>query len=165
MKPRVGASIVRKLIAIKARALHVAALGAIAALLWQEAASAAQLVATRPIRAGEILRASDIEVRDLAAALPGIAEAPSQVVGKEVRASLYPGRPIRLADLGPITVVRRNALVTLTFRRGRLLIRGAGRALDDGGIGQTIRVMNLDSRLTVFGRIVAEGQVEVGGAH
>ncbi|MGF1500247.1 MAG: flagellar basal body P-ring formation chaperone FlgA [Paracoccaceae bacterium] len=85
----------------------------------------------------------------------------SSVVGKEVRRAIFKGRPVTDTDLGPPTLVNRNAIVDLLFQTLALRIRTAGRALDAGGRGETVRVLNLDSRRVVVGRVIGPGQVEV----
>lgn len=82
-------------------------------------------------------------------------------VGLETRRVVYSGRPIDPSDLGPPVLVRRNSLVTMLYRDGGLGIRGEGRALDSGGQGETVRVMNIGSRRTVSARVVAPATVEV----
>ena len=79
----------------------------------------------------------------------------------EARVTLYAGRPIPLASLGPPAVVERNQLVTLIFQRGGLEIRADGRALGRGAEGDEIRIMNLGSRSTVTGTIAGPGLVSV----
>lgn len=64
-------------------------------------------------------------------------------------------------DLAPPTLVRRNDLVRMRFVGGRLEIRAEGRALEAGRAGERVRVLNLDSRQPVTGRVVAPSEVEI----
>jgi flagella basal body P-ring formation protein FlgA len=123
-------------------------------------AAAATLVSARAIPAAGLIGPED--VRLVPGESPGALADPALAIGKEARVSLYPGRPIRAADLGPPALVHRNAVVTLGFRRGGIEILAQGRALDRGGEGDEVRVMNLTSRLIVTGRVMADGSVEVG---
>jgi flagella basal body P-ring formation protein FlgA len=75
--------------------------------------------------------------------------------------NLFPGRPIRDRDVGLPTVVQRNAVVPLIFRRGGLVITLEGRAMGRAGEGEAVRVMNLSSRSTVTGTATASGAVVV----
>ncbi|MBO9434573.1 flagellar basal body P-ring formation protein FlgA [Ruegeria sp. R13_0] len=117
------------------------------------------VVPTRTIRAKEIISQADLETkpRDL----PGAVTDPSALIGQEARVALYPGRPIRAADVGPPALVDRNDLVVLVFISQPLSITTEGRALGRGAVGDRIRVMNLSSRTTVTGRIRSDGQIEV----
>lgn len=49
----------------------------------------------------------------------------------------------------------------MIFRTGLLSISAEGRVLDRAGVGDLVRVMNLDSRLTVTGRVLFDGSIEV----
>lgn len=126
-------------------------------LPWPLAAQT--LVATRVLRAQSVLGAQDLTL--VPGQANGALSAPTQAIGQEARVTLYPGRPIRAADLVPPALVERNQLVTLLFRRGNLQITAEGRALSRGGSGARIRVMNLQSRSTVTGEVGADGQITV----
>ncbi|MBX2856094.1 MAG: flagellar basal body P-ring formation chaperone FlgA [Rhodobacteraceae bacterium] len=111
------------------------------------------VTAARTIRAGEVLSHGDLALRPGGAYAGQTVAAPEQVVGRETRVAIYAGRPINPGDLRAPSVVRRNDLVTLMFQLGGLQIQTEGRALEDGGLGERIRVMNLDSRRTVSGEV------------
>lgn len=127
-------------------------------LPWPAFADA--LVATRLIRPAEVLRAVDVAVKR--GSQPGVASDPMQVVGLEARVAIYPGRPVRLADLGPAAVVERNETVVMIYRQGGLTILSEGRALGRAALGDSVTVMNNTSRQSVQGRVTSFGQVEVG---
>ena len=118
------------------------------------------LVATRPIRAASTITAQDVTLveAEIAGALTDVAAA----VGQEARIAIYPGRPVRAADLGPPAVIERNQIVPLAYRTGSLTILTEGRALARGGVGDVIKVMNLASRTTVSGLIGPDGLIDVG---
>ena len=123
-------------------------------------AQADVLLAGRTLRAGTVIDPVDV-VLVTDPAPPGAAVTAEDVVGLEARVTLYAGRPIPLASLGPPAVVERNQLVTLIFRRGGLDIRADGRALGRGAEGDAIRIMNLGSRSTVSGTVTGPGLVSV----
>lgn len=123
-------------------------------------ALAESLVATQTIRAQSVLRAED--VTQVAAEIPGALAHSTEAVGLEARTTIYPGRPIRRADLGPPALVDRNQVVPLVYEMGPLSILTEGRALERGGSGDLIRIMNMGSRTTVTGRVGADGIVRVG---
>lgn len=122
-------------------------------------AQADSLVATRTIPAQSVLAETDMTL--VAAAIPGALGSLPEAVGLEARVTLYAGRPIHAQDLGPPAVVDRNQIVTLSYVAGALAIVTEGRALARGGVGDQIRVMNLASRTTVTGLIMADGMVQV----
>lgn len=131
-------------------------------LVWPGAALAMEsLVATRAIPARTVVQPDDVTV--VAAEIPGALSNPEQAVGQATRRIIYPGRPILAADLGPPVMVARNARVRLEFRRGGLAIAAEGRALEEGALGEAIRVMALGSRSVLQGVVAQDGVVLVEG--
>jgi len=117
------------------------------------------LVATHSIRAGTILTAADVTLKEFE--VSGAATSPEEVIGLEVRRNLYAGRPVLLAELGPPTLVRRNEKIMMTYRLGGLIIKADGRALEAGGEGEIIRVLNRTSRTTLFATVTGPKSVDV----
>ncbi|WP_371156222.1 flagellar basal body P-ring formation chaperone FlgA [Jannaschia sp. 2305UL9-9] len=122
-------------------------------------AVAQSVMVLRPLRAGEALGPDDLSFADVT--IEDGFDDPRDLIGLEARVNLYPGRPIRLRDVGLPTVIQRNAVVPLIFNRGGLTITLEGRALGRAGEGEAIRVMNLSSRSTVTGVATASGAVIV----
>lgn len=120
------------------------------------------VVASRMIRAQSVLMPSDVALVE--GTVPGTLNDLMEVVGKESRVNLYQGRPIRAADLGPPAIIERNQLISLRYFYSGLAIVTEGRALGRAGAGESIRVMNLDSRATVTGEVLADGSVSVAPA-
>ena len=123
------------------------------------AARADAVLAAMTIRSGTILTAEHLSLSEMT--LPGAATDPKALIGMEARVNLYANRPIRPVDVGRPTLVERNAIVPLVFNAGGLLITTEGRALGAAGVGETLRVMNLASRSTVFGTVTSDGSVIV----
>ncbi len=122
-------------------------------------ASADVLIPLRTIRAQEVVTISDFRVERID--VPGAYPVTDPVDGLEARVALYAGRPVRIKDLGPPALVQRNDIVTLIYRRDGLQISAEGRALSRGGVGDTVRVMNLSSRTTIHGWVTESGRIEV----
>jgi len=128
------------------------------ALLAGPPVLADRVEAVRVIRAHEVIAAGDVVLRDDPAAVgPGLQE----IIGKEARVALYPGRPIRAGDVTTPAVIERNQMVPLVYMRGGLQIEAEGRALGRAGPGDYVRVMNLASRATVTGRVTEDGKIKV----
>lgn len=125
-----------------------------------QGAAADTVEALRVLQRGTVIGPGDVSIA-YTESRRGQAQSLHDVVGKEVRATLRPGRAIRMSDLRTPILVERNQLVDLVYRAGSLTIRGEGRALRQGGSGERIRVMNLDSRIVVTGRVSSDGRVEV----
>ena len=116
-------------------------------------------VPTRPIRAGHLIGTADVVASFVGVESAGLKI--DKVIGKAARRSLFPGQPITAADVGNVQVVKRNDIVELVYERGRLELRAEGRALAPGAIGDSIRVMNLESRIVVNGVVGSQSKVNV----
>lgn len=113
----------------------------------------------RTLRAGTIIEPQDVGIDPRS--VSGAIELLDEAIGQEARATLYAGRPIRIGDVGPPALVKRNQTISLIYVQNGLRISTDGRALARGGLGDLIRVMNLSSRATLFGEVQANGSVEI----
>lgn len=120
---------------------------------------AESVVPTRTIRASAMISETDVTLKSVKNmnAFSRVMD----VVGQEARTTLYAGRPILFDDVGPPAVIARNQIVMLRYTASGLMIITEGRSLQRGGIGDRIRIMNLDSRATLFGQVQADGSVRV----
>ena len=119
--------------------------------------SAPVVFAAGHLRAGTIIRESDIVIEG--GAPDAIASLKAIITGKEVKRTIYAGKPFTLSDLGSPTVIKRNAIITIEFSRGPLVITTDGRALDPGGVGDIVRVMNLSSKTIVSATVAGANKV------
>jgi flagella basal body P-ring formation protein FlgA len=85
----------------------------------------------------------------------------NELVGQSPRRPLRTGEPIRTSDIGRPEVVSKNGLVTMVAQVPGLVITTTGRALDSGGIGDVIQVMNVQSKKKVQATITGPDEVEV----
>ena len=92
-----------------------------------------------------------------------VALAPEDVLGMMATRTLLPGRSIPISALSPPRLVRAGAAVKMIYIDGPLTIMAAGSALQDGAVGQTVKVRNDDSGVTVSGRVRGDGSVVVSG--
>lgn len=119
------------------------------------------VVTNRAIRAGDTITADAITVSP--ATMAGAISDPKAVIGMQAAKSLFPGRAIFEADLQQPNLIEKNQVVTVVYSRGGLNIYTEGRTLDGGVLGDLIRVMNLESRKTIVGKIQSDGSIAVGG--
>jgi flagella basal body P-ring formation protein FlgA len=120
-------------------------------------------VPKKSIRKGSVIRETDLTYEDFPqeAINETIAQDSMQLVGQEAQKSLYRNKPIFLRDLGSRTIIKRNDMVTMLFTKGAMILQTTGRAMENGGTGDTIKVMNDHSKKIVTGKITAEGDVNV----
>ncbi|MEO1014248.1 MAG: flagellar basal body P-ring formation chaperone FlgA [Pseudomonadota bacterium] len=122
-----------------------------------ERSAPSKAIATRNIRAGDVIGEGDLVAAD------GFGAPPPGMIGLQATRSVYKGGVVPASALRPPIMVTRNSIVAMEYRNGGLVIRTEGRALSEGANGDLVRVMNLGSRQTISARIVGPGQVRVGG--
>ncbi|WP_167645269.1 flagellar basal body P-ring formation chaperone FlgA [Mameliella alba] len=123
------------------------------------AVAADTVVATQTIRPQQIITADAVRLDP--AEVQGAYATLDAVVGQEARTAIYPGRAVMRGAVGQPALVDRNQAVELVYAQGGLRIRAEGRALGRGASGERIRVMNVDSRTTLFGTIAPDGSILV----
>jgi flagella basal body P-ring formation protein FlgA len=117
-----------------------------------------------PIERGEVLQSSDLTVlRRPKAQSGGLADMKS-AVGQAARRQLRPGQPIQVADLMKPNIVQRNDTVTLVYEAPGLVLTLRGQAQEAGALGDTISVLNAQTKRVVQGVISGPGRVMVANA-
>lgn len=86
---------------------------------------------------------------------------PSDVVGKQVRRVLSPGRPIQTQSIIQPLIIERGDQVEIHFSDGLLALAAPGRALNDAHRGQEVRIVNLISNKTITAVAKGDGIVEI----
>ncbi len=121
-------------------------------------------VPNRPLAPGDILKVSDFSTR----ALPAIGMGRFAVVdlqaliGQEVRRLLPEGRVVQSQSLQAPRAVKRGEKLTLSYRNHALEVTAPARALEDAGLGEPVKVLNINSNKTITGIARGDGRVEVG---
>jgi len=83
------------------------------------------------------------------------------VAGHEAKRALRAGELIRASDLKHPTLVAKGATVTMVFQVPGIALTSVGRALAEGGEGDTIAVLNPTSYRQVSAVITGPGTVRV----
>ncbi|MEE2657229.1 MAG: flagellar basal body P-ring formation chaperone FlgA [Candidatus Latescibacterota bacterium] len=158
-RPLRGPSVLRVDIQVDGRVEHTITLTA-DCRLYQDV-----VVTTRTMRRGGSFAQDVIEIaeRDVTSQRHGFYTSLHQLEG--MRSS----RPIGLGDVvthrhaQPIPIVHRGDAVAMLVRSQNMVLTTEGVALQDGGIGEKIRVRNADSGKVVYGEIADAGTVQIGG--
>ncbi len=87
----------------------------------------------------------------------------SLIVGKAAKLTLLPGHAIPFSGVSNRKLVSNGAEVKLVFSEDDLVITTTGAALQDGSIGDIVKVRNDDSGVTVSGAVQPDGSVRVSG--
>ncbi len=123
-------------------------------------------VLARRINRGEIIQAQDIKISRLRAANfpPDALTRAEGIVGKAARRGLSPGEALRAADFQAPVVIQKGSLVTMVVQTPYMTLTSQGRALDDGAVGESIRVMNARSKKVVEAQVTKPDTVIIQAA-
>src|SRR5205085_188257 len=86
---------------------------------------------------------------------------PTAAAGLAARHQLRPGQPLHDADLMKPALVQRNDIVTIFYEAPGINLTLRGQAQDGGALGDTINVMNTQSKRLVQGVVTGPGRVTV----
>jgi flagella basal body P-ring formation protein FlgA len=120
-------------------------------------------VLARRLDAGEVIRNSDIEWMELRTdriSRDTIIDA-KRLIGFTPRRYVRPGKPIRISALRPPLLVTKKSVVTVVLRTERMLLTLQGRSLEDGGLGDTIRILNPQSKQVIEAKIDGPGRATI----
>lgn len=92
---------------------------------------------------------------------PGFAEEIDAVSGLVTKKTLLAGRIILVSALREPFAVARGKTVRLVFQKGPLTISASGMPLEDAGVGDLIKVRNMDSGVIVSGTVMSDHTVHV----
>ena len=121
------------------------------------------LVSGRNVRRGELLQAEmfELEERDITMQKEGYFVDFAALEGGRARRSIGADRIVDQRHFEPVPVVLRGEEITLVLETDHIRISTKGKALQDGGLGQQIRVRNADSGKVIRGEVVEEGTVRM----
>jgi len=119
-------------------------------------------VLTRSVERNDVLKASDVITERRPKAEVGSDPAiRSQAVGMQMRKQLRSGQALRTVDLAKPDLVQRDDNVTLIYETAGLYLTVRGKAVESGTEGDTVSVLNLQSKRTVSGIVVGRAQVAI----
>ena len=122
-------------------------------------------VLTRDIDRTDVLKSSDVaQERRPKAEVIGEAALRERAVGMQLRRPMRAGMPIRVADIAKPEFVSRDQSVTVIYQVPGIYLTTRGKAIDGGAEGDTVSVLNLQTKRTLTGVVTGRGQVTVQGA-
>jgi flagellar basal body P-ring formation protein FlgA len=83
------------------------------------------------------------------------------MVGLEATRYLAAGAPVRVQDLRPQVLVAKNSLVTIVLRAGGMELTVQGKALEEGGRGDIVKVVNTKSKRAIEAQVDGPGTVVI----
>ncbi|MDR0406813.1 MAG: flagellar basal body P-ring formation chaperone FlgA [Holosporales bacterium] len=104
-------------------------------------------------RSGDIIGAKDLTWKAVSEDRIGnsIIKDPQEIIGKTVCSFVRAEVPVRFTDVRKPILIKRNTFVMLRVKMQNLLATVRGKALEEGGCGDTIRVVNTQSGKVVEG--------------
>ena len=93
--------------------------------------------------------------------LPTLSD-PTQAIGLAAKRALSEGTELRPTMLKQPVIIKRGDQTVITAGYGGLSVRMTGKALEDGVLGEQIRVQNLSSKRTIQGEVQRDGSVLIG---
>jgi len=137
-------------------------------LCWPAFGGVRVVVPARDIARGATIAESDLTLGTVAGeVMSGTVTSPGDLVGMQTRRALRAGETVRLDDVRRPVLVVKGSTVTMTFEAPGLVLTASGRAMSEGGMGETVTVQNPASYRQVSAVVVGPGQVRAaaGGAH
>ena len=87
----------------------------------------------------------------------------SELVGKEIKRTVRAGQVLDDSDVRIRPMITKGKAVTLSFIKGGIMLSAQGKALENGGLGDTVRVMNTQSKSVVTGTVTSPDTVAING--
>jgi flagella basal body P-ring formation protein FlgA len=120
-------------------------------------------ITTRALARGEIVKAGDVVIeRRAKSEFANEPPAPAaEVVGLAVRRAVRAGQPLHSAELAKPEIIHRGDMVTLHYEVPGIVISMRGKATENGALGDTVSVLNEQSKRTIQGVVSSPGHVTV----
>jgi flagella basal body P-ring formation protein FlgA len=123
------------------------------------------VVPAHDIARGETIGESDLTFTtvDGSALMSGVPTKMDEIKGMQTRRMLMAGQPFRAEDVRRPIVVTKGQTVTMQFTAPGVELTAMGRAMSEGGVGDTITIQNPISYRMIAGTVVAPGTVRANG--
>lgn len=120
-------------------------------------------VLSRRVIPGDVIGPGDIDWQDVRAdqTTSDTAATDAQLIGMTPRRGVSTNQPVRLRDLQSPRMIDKGSLVTITLSTPSMTLTTQGKALQDGGKGEVIRVVNTQSNRIVEATVAGPNVVAV----
>ena len=149
------------------RKLFTAALLSLAFVLPAAADTAGVriVVPARDIARGAVITEGDLSYANAAgnALMSGTVTSFDSLKGMQARRLLHTGETVRADDVRHPIVVEKGQTVTMTFEAPGVDLSAMGRAMSEGGIGDTVTIQNPASFRMISGVVTGQGTVRATG--
>jgi flagellar basal body P-ring formation protein FlgA len=118
------------------------------------------VVPMRDIARGSVIADSDLTYLAVnGEVMNGVVTNMTDAVGMQTRRTLRAGESLRQQDLRRPILVTKGAVVTMTFEAPGVVLTATGRAMSEGGMGETVTIQNPTSFRQITAVVVGPGEV------
>jgi flagellar basal body P-ring formation protein FlgA len=119
-------------------------------------------LASRPLRQNDIIAPADLELKrvNITDSADRFATRPDQVENRRVLRNIGVHQPIELQNLDKPLVLKRGDPVTIVYDQPGIQVTAKGQASADGGVGDSLSVVNVSSKKTIVCRVVDSQTVQ-----
>jgi len=116
----------------------------------------------RSLGRGEVIMADDLSlVSSPNNRVRGYFEDPTHVIGRKTNRALSVNQVLQSRHLEMDWLIQKNQSVTIETQIGAVTVAGIGVALDNGQMGDLLKVLNQSSNVVIEGRVVSEKKVKI----
>ena len=114
----------------------------------------------RSMTKGEVISAADLMMISITPQQnTGIFIKPDDLIGRRVKTAIHANKPIYSHQLAPFYMVEQKKPVTIAFSHQGIYVEMNGVSLENGQFGEVIKVENLSSGKTVFGKVIGNRKI------
>ena len=119
------------------------------------------LVTARMLEKGDVLVEADMKLvkHDVATLSYGYFEEKNNGTGMKIKRRAEAGTVLTPAMLKKPQIVKRGQKIAIMAKSGRMQVRMMGKALNNGALGDRIKVMNIKSRQKLEGVVISSAEV------
>jgi flagella basal body P-ring formation protein FlgA len=123
------------------------------------------VVPAHDIARGDVIGENDLTYAtvDGAALMSGVPTKMDEIKGMQARRVLGAGQPFRGDDVRRPIVVIKGQTVTMQFAAPGVELTAMGRAMSEGGVGDTVTIQNPASYRMIAATVIAPGTVRANG--
>ncbi len=93
----------------------------------------------------------------------GVVTSMDELTGMETRRMLRAGEIVRVDDVRHPILVTKGSIVTMSFEAPGVVLTASGRAMSEGGMGDTVTLQNPASFRQVTATVIGPGAVRAAG--
>ncbi|MGD0191053.1 MAG: flagellar basal body P-ring formation chaperone FlgA [Rhizomicrobium sp.] len=122
------------------------------------------VVPSHDIARGEVIGAADLIYGAVPAttSVGDLITTVKDIEGREARRLLRAGETVRTSDVRWPILITKGATVTMTFDAPGVTLTAMGRAVSEGGLGESVTVLNPVSYRQITATVTGPGQVRAG---